>query len=1116
MKLKFTGFFLLLGIVLKAQLLSWTPEFFGDNANITITMDASLGNRGLFGHTASDVYVHTGVITSASTTPSDWKYVKFNQNFTTPNPSLQATSLGNNRWSFTINNIRAYYGVPANEAILRISILFRSGNGTRVQRNGDGSDMYITVLANPTQQAIRITNPFREPRYIPFTPAVCRSVGEQITLEARSSVTSQLRLIYNGNVVASTNGTSVSANTTIATAGSQQIIAESVIAGVTPTFTFNGNGAWTNPANWVGGNLPPATIPSGTEIIINPAQGGSCIIDVNSSAITFAQGSKLTVANGANLVINGNLNVPQQSEFTGGSSIVRDTVEFFVAAATPVAPLPVGVEQNGVTYSNNNTTATLVLYAPNKNNIVAVGDFNDWKPTLAHQMNRTPDGLRYWVTIDGLTPGEEYAYQYIIDCNLIVADYNSEKILDPWNDTQISAQTYPNLKAYPTGKASDLVSVLEPGKPQYNWANNNFVRPDKGNLICYELLIRDYSTPANFQSIINAVPELHALGINCLKLMPITEFENNNSWGYNPSFMFAVDKAYGTENKLRELIDSCHGRGIAVVLDMVLNHQFGQSPMVRMYWDAANNKPATNSPWFNPDARHPFNVGFDMNHEAPATIEFTERVMDHWLSKFRFDGFRWDLSKGFTQVNNPNDVGAWSAYDQSRVNIWDRIYNQSQAISPNCYMILEHLGSDAEEAELAKKGMLLWAKMTNEYNQASMGFLSQSNFDRAFHTTRWSAFGANNIPHLLAYAESHDEERLFYRNRRYGNQLFNPPFIHDTREIGTAARRMQAVAAFLFTTPGPKMIWQFGEYGYDASINMCENLTTPQTGDACRLSIKPIITQMPIEWNRTTVPTNGFTFTNYKSNQVVNAGPTNSVNNPARNALRDMYSRILKLRTQTNNTYLSTFRTNDVSFNLGGHFKWQIIQSNNLRILVVGNFDVATQFGSVNFPTTGTWQLYAHNVEGSNFSGINGNLTSTIMNVTTNNQGFNLAAGTFLMFIDRIPAFASSISGFNADLAMGGAAQLNWETTGTGHIADFEVERSLNGLHYEVIAKEKVKAGASVETMNFSVTDTDREKIIGASNLYYRVRINDKTGNYYYSSTQHLRASLKLGGPNAQ
>lgn len=268
--------------------------------------------------------------------------------------------------------------------------------------------------------------------------------------------------------------------------------------------------------------------------------------------------------------------------------------------------------------------------------------------------------------------------------------------------------------------------------------------------------------------------------------------------------------------------------------------------MVRMYWDAANNKPATNSPWFNPDARHPFNVGFDLNHEAPATIEFTERVMNHWLTKFRFDGFRWDLSKGFTQRNNPVDVGAWNQYDQSRIDIWQRIYMQSQTISPNCYMILEHLGNDDEEAELAKRGMLLWGKMTEQFNEASMGFIPNSNFARAYHTTRWTNFGGNNIPHLMAYAESHDEERLMYKNRLFGNQRVppaSPPF-YTTRTVEEGSRRMQQVAGFLFTIPGPKMLWQFSEFGYDASINMCEDFTTPNN-NGCRTSRKPPITAMP-------------------------------------------------------------------------------------------------------------------------------------------------------------------------------------------------------------------------------------------------------------------------------
>jgi pullulanase/glycogen debranching enzyme len=84
-------------------------------------------------------------------------------------------------------------------------------------------------------------------------------------------------------------------------------------------------------------------------------------------------------------------------------------------------------------------------------------------------------------------------------------------------------------------------------------------------------------------------------------------------------------------------------------------------------------KTSNNSPWFNPDARHPFNVGYDFNHESQATKDFVDRVVEHWLVKYKVDGFRWDLSKGFTQTNNPNNVGAWGNYDASRIAIWKHL-----------------------------------------------------------------------------------------------------------------------------------------------------------------------------------------------------------------------------------------------------------------------------------------------------------------------------------------------------------------------------------------------------------------------------------------------------------
>ncbi|MBS4063098.1 MAG: hypothetical protein KGZ74_00980, partial [Chitinophagaceae bacterium] len=134
-------FFAVAAVQLHAQLLTWSPSFPTDNGSITITLDATRGNKALQGF-AGSVYLHTGVITSNSTSQSDWKYVQGTWGTAT---APQATSGGTNIWTFTIPNIRTFYNVPAGEQILRISILFRNQAGSIVQRNIDGSDMYIPI-----------------------------------------------------------------------------------------------------------------------------------------------------------------------------------------------------------------------------------------------------------------------------------------------------------------------------------------------------------------------------------------------------------------------------------------------------------------------------------------------------------------------------------------------------------------------------------------------------------------------------------------------------------------------------------------------------------------------------------------------------------------------------------------------------------------------------------------------------------------------------------------------------------------------------------------------------------------------------------------------------------
>ncbi|HYK46967.1 MAG TPA: alpha-amylase family glycosyl hydrolase, partial [Parafilimonas sp.] len=599
------------------------------------------------------------------------------------------------------------------------------------------------------------------------------------------------------------------------------------------------------------------------------------------------------------------------AEATDGITTSRDTVDFFVSYTLS------GLH-DGINYEPGDTSVTLVLYAPHKKKVVVVGDFNNWTQSDSYKMNVTPDSARYTLRITHLTKGTEYAYQYVIDDTLKVADYNTEKILDPVFDPAIPSTTYPNLKPYPTGKTTGIVSILQTAKPQYAWQVTNFLRPDKRNLIIYELLVRDFIAAQNWQTLKDTLTYLKRLGVNAIEVMPFNEFEGNNSWGYNPDFYFAPDKFYGTEMALKQFIDECHKQGFAVIMDMVLNHSFGQSPMVQMYWDKAKNVPAANSPWFNQYPTHAFNVGYQFNHEAPATKDFTYRVINFWLTNYHLDGYRYDLAKGFTQrrtcdaFGNNCDVNAWGQYDDGRVAIWDSIYDQQQRISPNSYCILEMFADNSEETVESDRGMMLWGNMNYNYNQATMGYITGSDLSWGIYKARgWSQ------PHLITYQESHDEERLMYRNEQFGN--FNGSY--NVKDTATGLSRNGMAAAFWAMQPGPKMMWEFGELGYDLSINRCTNGTVDNN---CRLDPKPP------RWDY--------------------------YNKPNRKALFDIYSNLIHLRTYPD--FPGTFTTGATSYSLVGALKWESISGANLQVMVFGNFDVVQQNATITFPSSGKWYNY--------------------------------------------------------------------------------------------------------------------------------------------------------------
>ena len=607
---------------------------------------------------------------------------------------------------------------------------------------------------------------------------------------------------------------------------------------------------------------------------------------------------------------------------------LQDSTGFYYMARPRVttAPLPAGV-QDGINEISP-TKVTLVLFAPNKDFTYVIGDFSDWYPHPEYDMNRTPDQQRWWITLDSIEPGKEAAFQYFIDHAVKIADPYAEKFLDPQYDRQISSQTYPDLLPYPEGETTGIVSVFQTDETPFAWTDADFTRPDPRSLVIYELLIRDFIREHTFSALIDSLPYLQRLGINAVELMPICEFEGNSSWGYNPSFYFAPDKYYGPKDDLKQFINACHEKGIAVILDMVYNHSTCQHSLAQLYWDAGNNRPAADNLWYNvqtPAGQHCW--GFlDFDHESQHTQQFFDRVNRFWLQNYHVDGFRFDFTKGFT-----NTPGSGDTYDPRRVALLKRMVDEIRKNDESAYVILEHWGCNQEEKELAEYGMMLWGNANYNFNEASMGYHENGKSDFS-----WAGFKKRgwNVPHLVSYMESHDEERLMYKNLQWGNESGS----YDVKDLPTALQRMQAAGAFCFLLPGPKMLWQFGELGYDYSIDYNGR-----------------VGEKPIRWN----------YYQHKD----------------RRALYDAWSRLIHLKTNE-----PLFQSPEYRLNASSSVKSLLISSEHQHAVIVGNFDVVAKTTTLLLPHDGVWYDYLCGSE-ITFSSASPQLT--------------LAPGEFFVYLDE-------------------------------------------------------------------------------------------------------------------
>ena len=681
-----------------------------DSKDVTVYYHADQGNKALAGLPAStQLYAHTGVLTSASKSDSDWKYdptwgdndAKYAMEYVSPN-----------LYKLYIGDIRKYYGItnPA-ETIKKLAFVIRTADkdNPKQGKTAAGGDIFVDVLASGLQLALETS----------LDGQLITPDNAEVTFRLGATQTSDLNLSINGVTIAE------KANTKLLEA----------------KYTFLEPGTYT-----VYGNA-------------RDAEG----------------------------------------------KIVSTSLKLSYAKPSPQVNYPGGVPKMGCVRQPDGSVL-FCLAAPQKTTVVLAGSWNHYSEDDQYTMNyQDYDGQRYfWTSVKGLDETSLYPYYFVVDGLKRVGDPYAKLVLDPYNDKYIKKDVYPDLPPYPTDKVRNvMLGVYQENINDYAWTDKDFKRPAKQDLVIYELLLRDFtgtegraSGNGTVRQAIEKLPYLKQLGINAIELLPINEFNGNISWGYNPNFNFAPDKAYGTPDDYKELINKCHEMGIAVILDMVFNQSDGLHPWYQLYSPGAN-------PFYNLDAPHAYSVLNDWNQGHPLVRRQWYDCVKYWMEEYHIDGYRFDLVKGLGDNDsyaNSGDSGT-NAYNASRIANMRAIQKAMDEVDPTAYFINENLAGAEEENEMAKTGMLNWANVNHSGGQYAKGYQSNSQLNRFLATKDSRTWGST-----VSYLESHDEQRLAYQQDTYGAAGVKGDHAVSMRRLGSAAAQMILV-------PGAHMIWQFSEMG---------------------------------------------------------------------------------------------------------------------------------------------------------------------------------------------------------------------------------------------------------------------------------------------------------------
>jgi maltooligosyltrehalose trehalohydrolase len=360
--------------------------------------------------------------------------------------------------------------------------------------------------------------------------------------------------------------------------------------------------------------------------------------------------------------------------------------------------------------------------------------------------------------------------------------------------------------------------VLSNTSTVFTWSDATYKTPELDDLIVYELQIEQFND--TFDGVISRLDYLQSLGVNCLELMPVTSPKLDYDWGYGPLHYYSPSAHFGGPTGLRRLVDACHARDVAVILDVVYQHVDPEFAYKLAYdnVNAFQGAPKVASPMIGADG--PFGPQTDFSQVF--TQQYFGLSNRFWLDEYHVDGFRYDEVTDL--YVGPTDSGyAKLAYDtysyslgiarfQQGAGSYSRVIQCAEALwrAPdvlrNTYTNAAWQNDLLDKSEAIAGGAAVSAEFAHTLDPL---------FGSTYPSTKSvinSAGAAVDMPVApFQYLNSHDHSHLIAFAGTIGSGLFPP---------GDRTRfwKLQPMAIALLTCQGVPMLWEGEEFADDYNL----------------------------------------------------------------------------------------------------------------------------------------------------------------------------------------------------------------------------------------------------------------------------------------------------------